>query len=59
MSTAADFAAHTDQAGEEPPALAEHRGNVAIIRLNRPRAMNSVNSTLSSAVGELLEAAAA
>jgi enoyl-CoA hydratase/carnithine racemase len=43
---------------QEHPAVAEKRGAVMIIRLNRPSALNSVNATLSSAVGQLLEAAA-
>lgn len=43
----------------EPVAVGERHGAVAIIRLNRPNAMNSVNSALSTAVGKLLEQAAA
>ncbi|WP_430334376.1 crotonase/enoyl-CoA hydratase family protein [Rhodococcus sp. ACT016] len=41
----------------EPAALYERRGAVAIITLNRPRALNAVNAALSTAVGSLLERA--
>ncbi|WP_137876572.1 crotonase/enoyl-CoA hydratase family protein [Rhodococcus sp. Q] len=41
----------------EPAALYERRGNVALITLNRPRAMNAVNGALSTAVGNFLEQA--
>jgi len=44
-------------AGQEPAALYEVRGDVAIITLNRPKAMNSVNAALSLAIGEGLERA--
>jgi crotonobetainyl-CoA hydratase len=38
----------------EPAALLERRGPVALITLNRPRAMNAVNADLSIAVGRAL-----
>ncbi|MFD4294636.1 crotonase/enoyl-CoA hydratase family protein [Rhodococcus sp. NPDC058505] len=41
----------------EQAALYERRGNVALITLNRPRAMNAVNAALSTALGTLLERA--
>ncbi|RLV50277.1 enoyl-CoA hydratase [Nocardioides mangrovicus] len=43
----------------EPPVLVEHDGHVAIVTLNRPRAMNAVNRALATAVGEALEQAQA
>ncbi|MET8779104.1 crotonase/enoyl-CoA hydratase family protein [Nocardia sp. NPDC004654] len=49
----------TPSASAEPAALYERRGNTALITLNRPRAMNAVNSALSTAVGALLEQAEA
>jgi crotonobetainyl-CoA hydratase len=44
-------------AATEPPALVEQRGNVLVITLNRPRAMNAVNAELSRIVGEALDRA--
>lgn len=38
-----------------PAAVLERRGAVALITLNRPRAMNAVNEALSTAVGAALE----
>jgi crotonobetainyl-CoA hydratase len=42
---------------DEPLALYERTGHIALVTLNRPRALNSVNSALSDAVGTLLEQA--
>ncbi|MEU5948429.1 crotonase/enoyl-CoA hydratase family protein [Micromonospora sp. NPDC047465] len=44
--------------GTAPAALYERSGHVAVIRLNRPQALNAVNAALSTAVGEALERAA-
>ncbi|WP_433218301.1 crotonase/enoyl-CoA hydratase family protein [Dactylosporangium sp. CS-047395] len=43
----------------EPAALFERTGHIAVIRLNRPEALNAVNAALSTAAGEALERAAA
>lgn len=40
-----------------PAALAERRGNVMVITLNRPEARNAVNGALSTAVGDALQQA--
>ncbi|MFI6430027.1 crotonase/enoyl-CoA hydratase family protein [Rhodococcus oryzae] len=43
----------------EPVALYERRGNVALITLNRPRAMNAINAALATAIGSLVQQAQA
>jgi crotonobetainyl-CoA hydratase len=43
----------------QPAALYERAGHIAVIRLNRPDALNAVNAALSTAAGEALERAAA
>jgi crotonobetainyl-CoA hydratase len=40
-----------------PAALAERRGNVLVITINRPKARNAVNGAVSTAVGDALEQA--
>lgn len=40
-----------------PAALTERRGNVMLITINRPEARNAVNSAVSTAVGDALQAA--
>ncbi|GAA4994903.1 crotonase/enoyl-CoA hydratase family protein [Yinghuangia aomiensis] len=50
---------HGNPKADEPAALLERRGAVALITLNRPRALNAVNAALSAAVGEALEEVAA
>lgn len=44
---------------QEQGALYERRGNIAVITLNRPKAMNAINTSVSNAVGGFLEQAAA
>jgi crotonobetainyl-CoA hydratase len=44
---------------DEPAALFSRHGRVAVITLNRPRALNAANSALSTAVGQALETLAA
>jgi crotonobetainyl-CoA hydratase len=47
----------TDADTGQPAALAERRGNVMVITLNRPEARNAVNGAVSTAVGNALEEA--
>jgi crotonobetainyl-CoA hydratase len=42
---------------QAPAALTERRGNVLVITLNRPESRNAVNSAVSVAVGDALQAA--
>lgn len=46
-------------ADEKPPAILERRGNIALITLNRPSALNAVTAEVSAAVGAVLEEFAA
>jgi crotonobetainyl-CoA hydratase len=43
--------------GGHPAALADRRGNVMVITINRPEARNAVNGAVSIGVGDALEAA--
>jgi crotonobetainyl-CoA hydratase len=45
-------------ADEEGAAVLHRRGRIAVITLNRPRAMNAVNAAMSAAVGNALRALA-
>ena len=47
----------TDADTGRPGALAERRGNVLVITINRPEARNAVNGAVSTAVGNALEEA--
>jgi crotonobetainyl-CoA hydratase len=49
----------TDPAAAEPAVLFERIGNVGVITLNRPKAMNSANAELSGLLGGYLEQVAA
>ena len=49
----------TDTASDTAVARYEVSGHVAVLTLNRPKALNAVNSALSDAVGGYLEQAAA
>ncbi len=46
-----------DVPGGQPAALADRRGNVMVITINRPEARNAVNGAVSIGVGDALEAA--
>ena len=46
-----------EQPGSAPGALTERRGHVLIIPINRPEARNAVNASVSTAVGDALQAA--
>jgi crotonobetainyl-CoA hydratase len=43
--------------GQAPAALAERRGNVMVITINRPEARNAINAAVSIAVGDAIEEA--
>jgi crotonobetainyl-CoA hydratase len=43
--------------GQNPAAIVERRGNVALITINRPDARNAVNGAVSTAVGDALATA--
>jgi crotonobetainyl-CoA hydratase len=45
------------EAATAPAALAERRGNVLLITINRPEARNAVNAAVSTAVGDALQEA--
>ncbi|WP_082939228.1 crotonase/enoyl-CoA hydratase family protein [Mycobacterium sp. 852002-30065_SCH5024008] len=47
----------TDAASDQPAVLAERRGNVMVITINRPEARNAVNGAVSIGVGDALDAA--
>jgi len=49
----ADVTSDQDLTG--PPVLLERRGSVLLMTLNRPRSLNSVNGSLSTALGQALE----
>lgn len=53
MTTSVDSAAPADTT--PPAATLERRGHIAVITLNRPRALNAVNSALSTAIADALE----
>lgn len=44
----------TEQDGAAPAALAQRRGNVMIITINRPEARNAINSAVSIALGDAM-----
>ena len=45
------------EAATAPAALAERRGSVLLITINRPEARNAVNAAVSTAVGDALQEA--
>jgi crotonobetainyl-CoA hydratase len=45
-------------ADDEPPVLLERRGAVCVLTMNRPAALNAVNTALARALGSALEEAA-
>ncbi|MFZ2178863.1 MAG: enoyl-CoA hydratase-related protein [Rhodococcus sp. (in: high G+C Gram-positive bacteria)] len=56
--TQSPHTARTSEEADNPAALYEVRGHVAIVTLNRPAALNAVNSAMSASAGAALERAA-
>lgn len=53
------MSSNAEHSQDLPPAFLKREGNVGIVVLNRPRALNAVNAALSTAVGAAVEEAAA
>lgn len=59
MSQPSNLSESLPGASEQPVALFERRGQVGVITLNRPEALNAVNAALAQLVGAALEELAA